>query len=377
MRRYINSLDGIRGFGIFFVICYHFIILSYTPEKHTILGFSWIWIQMFFVQSGYLITDILINTKHKPFKIYAGQFYWRRMLRIFPVYFMYIIAFAALYLVFHKPEDFGDRAPYLFSFTYNYTRLFSHIDFFSPDGIWFMHFWSLAVEEQFYLVWPFLIYFLDEKRIKILIVFMIFAVPVFRFWFTDYILASGYAPKLAGEITYAFTLSQFDAFMIGAAIPIFRLRERIQQPGKWALIALLVVLGAGLTNYLLLRNSGHNIHWASLGISVADVNNFQHVWSYSLINILFALVILYLIRDDYKGIFENNWLVSIGKIVYGMYIYHFAILYVMSKVDQKLIHSFPVTFGIAFVMIYVLSYISYNYFEKKFLALKDYWPKLR
>lgn len=377
MRRYINSLDGIRGFGIFFVICYHFIVLSFPPEQHTLLGFSWIWIQMFFVQSGYLITDILLNSKDKPFAVYAGQFYWRRILRIFPVYFMYIGAFAVLYLVFHKPEDFGDRAPFLFSFTYNYTRVMQHIDFFSVDGIWFVHFWSLAVEEQFYLIWPVLVFFLDEKKIKFVIISVILAVPVFRFWFTDYILASGYEPKLAGEITYAFTLSQFDAFMIGAAIPIFKLRDRIQQPGKWALVALVVVLGAGLTNYLLLQSSGQAIHWSSLGISVADVRNFQHVWSYSLINVLFALVILYLIRGDYTGVFENNWLVNIGKIVYGMYIYHFGVLYIMSKVDQKLIHSFPISFAISFVVIFGLAFVSYNYFEKKFLALKDYWPKLR
>jgi peptidoglycan/LPS O-acetylase OafA/YrhL len=375
MRRYINSLDGIRGFGIFFVICYHFMRLS--GFEWTMLGFSWIWIQMFFVQSGYLITDILLNSKHKPFKIYAGQFYWRRMLRIFPVYFTYLLAFAALYLVFHKPEDFGDRAPYLFSFTYNYTRLMSEIDFYSLDGIWFMHFWSLAVEEQFYLVWPFLIYFLDEKKIKFLVVAMIIAVPFFRFWFADHILAGGFSPELTGEITYAFTLSQFDAFMIGAAIPIFKLRERIQQPGKWALVALVVVLGAGFTNYFLLKSEGFNIHWSSLGISVAMIENFQHVWSYTLINMLFAFVILYLIRDDYKGIFDKNWLVNIGKIVYGMYIYHFAVLYAMSKVDQKLIHNFPISFSIAFLIVFAISYASYNYFEKRFLGFKDYWPKLR
>ena len=375
MRRYINSLDGIRGFGIFFVICYHFMLLSdFNP---TVLGFSWIWIQMFFVQSGYLITDILINSKDKPFKIYAGQFYWRRMLRIFPVYFMYLFAFAALYLVLHKPEDFGSRAPFLFSFTYNYTRLIPEIDFFSLDGIWFMHFWSLAVEEQFYLVWPFLIYFLDEKKIKFLIICVILAVPVFRFFFTDYVLANGFDPKLTGEITYAFTLSQFDAFMIGAAIPIFKLRERIQKPGKWVIAAAVVVLVAGITNYLLLRNEGLDIHWSSFGTSVAMIENLQHVWSYTLINILFMFVILYLIKGNYDGVFENKWLVNIGKIVYGMYIYHFGILYVMSKVDQKFIHNFPISFAIAFALTFGLAYISYNYFEKKFLALKDYWPKLR
>ena len=372
MRRYIESLDGIRGFGIFFVLCYHFMRLS--DFNWTVMGFSWIWIQMFFVQSGYLITEILLGSKHKPFQIYAGQFYWRRMLRIFPVYFAYLLVFAAAYIIFHKPEDFGDRAPFLFTFTYNYTRLIPSIDF---NSIWFIHFWSLAVEEQFYLVWPVLVYFLDDKKLKVLIIGIIISIPVFRFWFTDHILAQGFSPDMAGEITYGFTLSQFDAFMIGAAIPLFKLKEKIQSPGKWMLVALAVVLAAGFTNYMLLASEGNKIHWSSLGMSVAMIENFQHVWSYTLINILFALVILYLIRERYSGIFNNKILVNIGKIVYGMYIYHFAVLLAFSKIDKKLIHSFPISFAVAFVTVFALAYVSYNYFEKRFLAWKDYWPKLK
>jgi peptidoglycan/LPS O-acetylase OafA/YrhL len=372
MRRYIKSLDGIRGFGIFFVLCYHYLRLN--DFNWTILGFSWIWIQMFFVQSGFLITEILLESKDKPFLTYAGQFYWRRMLRIFPVYFAYLFAFAAAYLLFHKPDDFGQRAPYLFTFTYNYTRLIPEIDF---NSMWFIHFWSLAVEEQFYLIWPFVVYFLDEKKLRIVIVTVIISIPLFRFWFTDYILARGFTPEMAGEITYGFTLSQFDAFMIGAAIPLFRLKEKIKNPGRWALAALAIVLVAGFTNYALLSREGLDIHWSSLGISVAMIENYQHVWSYSLINILFALVILCLISDAYKGVFDNAMLVGIGKIVYGMYIYHFAVLFAFSRIDRKFIHSFPVSFALAFITVFVLAYMSYYYFEKKFLALKNYWPALR
>ncbi|HYG19115.1 MAG TPA: acyltransferase [Ohtaekwangia sp.] len=381
MRRYIESLDGIRGFGIFFVLCYHYLRLN--DFNWTIIGFSWIWIQMFFVQSGFLITEILLASKHKPFGTYAGQFYWRRALRIFPVYFAYVLAFALIYIVVHKPDDFGERAPYLFTFTYNYTRLIPELDF---NSVWFIHFWSLAVEEQFYLVWPVIVYFLDERKLRFLIVAVIIAIPVFRFWFTDYILANGFSAEMAGEITYGFTLSQFDAFMIGAAIPLFKLRQNIANPGKWVLIALAVVLAAGFLNYFILSSDGMDISWTSLGISVAMIENYQHVWSYSLINILFALVILYLIRESYTGIFNNRVLVSIGKIVYGMYIFHFALLFGFSRISAKIVGMLgipaslqgvviTVMFVIAFVMTYGLAYVSYNYFEKRFLALKDYWPK--
>jgi peptidoglycan/LPS O-acetylase OafA/YrhL len=60
-----------------------------------------------------------------------------------------------------------------------------------------------------------------------------------------------------------------------------------------------------------------------------------------------------------------------------MYIYHFAVLLAFSKIDKKIIHNFPITFAAAFVVVYAIAYLSYNYFEKRFLSLKDFWPKLR
>src|SRR6187402_1197087 len=115
MQKYFNSLDGVRGCTICFVILYHYLRLYGTDPS--LMGFSWIFIQMFFVQSGFLITTILLKSKDQPFGIYAREFYWRRILRIFPVYFLYIGLFIILYFFFHKPEDLPLRIPYLFTFT--------------------------------------------------------------------------------------------------------------------------------------------------------------------------------------------------------------------------------------------------------------------
>ncbi|MFM9908490.1 MAG: acyltransferase family protein [Chitinophagaceae bacterium] len=370
MKSYIKSLDGIRGFGIFFVMAYHFLRLQ--GVEWTTIGFSWIWIQMFFVQSGFLITQILLNSKDQPFQTYAGQFYWRRMLRIFPVYFAYLLAFLLLYIIFHKPDDFGERAPYLFTFTYNYTRLLPDIEFHST---FFIHFWSLSVEEQFYLFWPVVVFFLDIEKLKKVIVAIILLVPFFRYWFADHLLAMGFSPEMTGETTYAFTISQLDSFMTGAAITVFNLPEKIKRPGRWSLLAIAIVVTAGLTNYALLINQGQSISISSLGFSVAMIENYQHVWSYSLINLLFAVVIVYLISANYKGIFNNALLVRIGKIVYGIYIYHFGILWVFSTLNKRYIHSLTISFTLACLGTYLLAFLSYQYYEKKFLSFKDFWNR--
>ncbi len=370
MRRYIKSLDGIRGFGIFFVLSYHFLRLN--DSNSSVLGFSWIWIQMFFVQSGFLITDILLRSKNQPFVQYAGEFYWRRMLRIFPLYFAYVLVFAVAYFIFNKPDDFGDKAPYLFTFTYNYTRLIPSIEF---NSVWFIHFWSLAVEEQFYLIWPLAVYFLSTKNLKGLLLSLFVLAPLFRYWFANYLLSKGYSNEMTGEITYAFTLSQFDAFAIGAAIPVFKLQEKLTKPGKWLILSLTVALAAGLLNYFILVKTNADFSITSLGISVAMIENLQHVWSYSLVNIVFMFTILYLIRENYTGLFNNGLLVSIGKIVFGIYIFHFAILFALTRLNSRFIHNQYLAFTLAFVITYALAYLSYTFYEKRFLGFKDFWKK--
>lgn len=352
------------------VIFYHYFRLSGSDSS--VLGFSWIAVQMFFVQSGLLITEILLEDKNRPFSQFLGRFYWRRTLRIFPVYFAYIMAFAIIYIVIHKPEDFGQRAPYLFTFTYNYTRLLSDLNF---NSIWFIHFWSLAVEEQFYWVWPIVVYYLSKRGLKWFIITALFLAPVFRYWLANYILKMGYSEEMTGEITYAFTLSQFDGFAIGAAIPAFNLREKIRNPGKWTLVSLLLILIIGLINYLSIKETHPEFSILSLGLSVGVIDNLQHVWSYSALNIFFLFITLYIISESYKGIFNHRVPVNFGKIAYGMYIFHFAILAVVLLVDQRFIHNSMISLALAIMVCYVVAYLSYNYYEKKFLTLRNYWDK--
>ena len=197
--------------------------------------------------------------------------------------------------------------------------------------------------------------------------------PLFRYWFVDMLIASGYTRQVAGELSYSFAISQLDAFALGAAIPIFKLAERIKRPGRWALIMTLVVLAAGTLNLGMLWSTGVQAHPTSLGLVVNQTNNFQHVWSYTLVNVLFMFVVLYLSGPQYDGQFNNTVLVGLGKIVYGMYIFHMGILLLISRVNRQFLDNHGVAFAIGFALTFVVAYLSYRFFERPILSFKDAW----
>src|SRR5579885_424671 len=126
-----------------------------------LLPVGWAGVEVFFVLSGFLITRILIDSAREDggLKQYLGRFYWRRSLRIFPLYYAVILVVFGWILLHGRALDSADitRATY----TYNWYRAFhQHSDPSPISG----HFWSLASEEQFYLAWPFLVYFLVRRN---------------------------------------------------------------------------------------------------------------------------------------------------------------------------------------------------------------------
>lgn len=369
MARYVNSLDGIRGLGIFFVVTAHYFGAAAASPW---ISFSWVFVQMFFVQSGYLITKLLLDDNDRSLGAYLKRFYWRRTLRIFPIYFGYLFLFLAVYLVTHKPVDFPQRAGFLFTYTYNWGRF---IPDFGKHDPYFGPFWSLAVEEQFYLIWPFVIYYVRGRQLRRLLVGIMCVAPIFRYVLASFLFYFGCKPEMVGLVSYTFTFSQFDAFAWGAAIPVFGLTDSIRRPRQWALRAIGVTLAIGLTNCFLLRARGINVPITSLGFAVAQVGNYQHVWSYTVINMLFMFVIVYLVSPDYAGVFNNRILVSIGKVVYGIYLLHSVVVRVVHYVDERFIHNQWLSYAAACLLSWLVAYVSYNFFERRFLELKDYWEK--
>jgi len=354
--RYMPSLDGIRGLGILFVLLFHYAAIVESPlVNHPTMTTAWIWVQMFFVQSGYLITAILLRTKDLPLKDYLKRFYWRRSVRIFPIYFAYLGLFLLVFLLFHRPRGFGKEAPFLFSYTYNFIRL-GHPGHLETE---FVHFWSLAVEEQFYLVWPLLVFFLRGRRLKALLIGMVVLVPVFRLCMAHWLTLHGFTRYEAGQDTYMFTLSQFDGFAFGAAIPVFELGARIRRPRLWAAVTVAGALAiAGLNYYALGDRETHLM------------DNAQHVWAFTLVDFTFMMVIVHLTAPGYRGVFNAVPLVRLGKIVYGLYVFHFAILIGVARVAARAGGPLGLWFLVGLAVCWVAAHVSYQRFEKRFLSLK-------
>jgi peptidoglycan/LPS O-acetylase OafA/YrhL len=367
MQSYIRSLDGLRTLAVALVMLYHFHLYKFGTAG---LQVGWIGVQLFFVLSGFLITRILLAEKKHPPRYYFMRFYWRRTLRIFPLYFTYLLAVTALYVVSRQPEGFPSQIAYLFTYTYNFTRLF---------GVWehsplFTHLWSLAVEEQFYIFWPFLIYFLSEKWLSRAIVLIILGGPLLRFCL-PFILPDN---ADVGGIIYWFTLSHVDAFATGGAISIFALDRKIKNPGTWSVVMLILVVLAGIVNMLSLDGTlveSLHLDWTSLGYPIEVTAHQQHVWSYTLLNLCFALCILWLISTSGAGFLSWKFPVAAGKVSYGMYVFHWAFLGIAERLlawyGQLPVWASMLVFVIYFMVVFGVSWLSFYTYENWFIKHKD------
>ena len=208
---YIKSLDGIRALAIVLVMSFHF----------EITHFGWLGVQLFFVLSGFLISGILWKEKLRPAPLSDKfkKFWVRRSLRIFPLYFLFLLAFGLIYLVAKFPSYYPTYAPYAFTYSINFSRT---IEGWQTNPV-FTHLWSLSVEEQFYLIFPLLMFLCKPKLIKYIMLFVILAAPAVRWFLADYYSYRGFTAEVVADIVYWNTFSHLDAFFMGGIIPVLSL----------------------------------------------------------------------------------------------------------------------------------------------------------
>lgn len=342
---YYPGLDGLRGVAILLVVVYH-----YFP----FFRIGWIGVDLFFVLSGFLITSILIRTKDK--KHYFRNFYIRRALRILPVYFLFLLAFYLGLETFFEQRGpssaysyYAEHQVWFLTFLQNWLIIKEG----PPPEPYLIHFWSLAVEEQFYLFWPLVIFFIrDTKRIKTLLLILFSAAIALRLflWFT-------YAPNQA---FYYNSFARFDSLSAGSFLAILVYEGlSISSPVRKIVAGIFVTF---LLTAWLAYNSfeHHSFLFATIGYSISAV--FFMVCCYTSLT--------------YVHSFHNKLLQFFGRISYGVYVFHLPVYLAGSSIlteahlfsDQAAGILIP-WLCLAFTIL--VSFISYRLIELPFLKLKS------
>jgi peptidoglycan/LPS O-acetylase OafA/YrhL len=351
---HVPALDGLRGLALLAVLFSH--LADFLPDGagagnaiKTAMRGGWCGVDLFFVLSGFLITGILLDTKEAP--NYFSSFYARRALRIFPLYYLVLTTTMLLAALTGRPAH---------AFPLMYDRIFY---FFYLNNWWPLlhdtwhtniigHFWSLAVEEQFYALWPLCILLIPNKKvIPVALCGMLLAL-LLRIWIY---LESGETRTMIEN-----TFTRMDALLMGA------------------LIAALV------RDYQLLVRYRRLIYAVALICgSAALLGHLKGVVLFSLLAVLFGGVVLHAFEKG-NAVFNFQPLRMVGKYSYGMYVYHVPLIFFVRGLIGEQIglgKNWPGSwlFLLAMVMLtFAVAAISFNLFESRFLKLKrSFTPNVR
>jgi len=354
---YMPQLDGLRAFAVGAVLIHHF----FQPPRVGGVDFALLGVWLFFVLSGFLITGILLRSRDQihnrgyPAILALRQFYVRRVLRIFPLYYLVLFGAAAF--------DLGEvRDTIFWHLTYMSNYLFSTRQ---QWGQLTAHFWSLSVEEQFYILWPTLILFAGERFLPKMIITAIAIGPIFRT--IAHLLDFNWIARLT------ISLASLDALGLGALLA-YCLHHRSEKP------ALLKVLDQWICWFgapgLVLLFCLQRLEAYSLIHHVTENSWFIEPT-------LWALVFVWLIKRASSGfiglggkILELKPLVYTGRISYGIYVYHpfvyflLPILFYRTGTDFSLLPRL-LQFSLAAASTVAIAALSWRFVESPINSLKD------
>ena len=333
------------------------------------LPVGWVGVQIFFVLSGYLITKILLADKSSSPQHYFARFYWRRTLRIFPLYYVFMVALTIAYMMSGHPNSLPSDWPWLVTYSANFARL---RDGDLPNVV---HLWSLAVEEQFYLMWPFVVFITSRWTLRRVVIGLLVAAPVLRVVVFAALQWTGADAVYAGKAVYVLPFTQMDAFAAGAAISLFGL-EKMRHAQTWLLACAGVAAVAGISVLM----AGHlwygGAFFMSFGFQMYMTSFFEYAWGYSVINITsLVFIVCILQRYWFARAVDNAYMARIGKISYGIYVYHLPLLTIArALVDpHDWLGRFVVFLG-WLIIVLVTAEASFRFLESRFLRFKDFFP---
>lgn len=349
--KYIPGLNGLRAVAVFLVIFFHWglPVLPCLSILKYILPDGRFGVNLFFVLSGFLITSILLIEKEKHVenpdknKRIIITFYKRRFLRIFPIYYITL----AILFFFNLP-DFKTNLLFYLTYTENFRVYF--------DKFWdsFSHTWSLSVEEQFYLVWPFIIIFSKKSQLLSVLILFVFIGPAFSVIQTK-VFGNGFN-------YYILTPTCFDAFGIGALLSYFYIEEKMEHFKKY--IKILLPFAIILIFYWkLAATGGHFQYFRRFFESIVSCGLILFCLSNSFVSLRNKLL-------------ENEVMHQLGTVSYGIYLFHYPLPYLYWTARSKIHfslgkHDLLISYALMLIILLFLAFLSYYFIEKPILNLKN------
>lgn len=332
MSERISQLDGVRALAISAVFVHHAFGVKLL----------WVGVDIFFILSGYLITGILLKVRTKPLSTYFAQFYKRRVRRILPPYLVFL-----LISILFVGTAWLHQA-YFYLVFMNFMKPF---EVYHPESMGAL--WSLAVEEQFYIFWPFAVYFLSEKALVRLAGILVVLVPMARGLCTP-LFSSQWA-------IYMLTPFRMDLLLMGGLLAIAwrHHRAKIERYGQYGLLLVLVALGSLIV-------------MAKLGYSTSSNRALSNVWIYEFCLIGSTGVMLWALSGKWVRVLQLPPVTYLGRISYTFYLIHMTMLILCHRWFSN-----PLVCGLlAALLSLAYSALSWRFMEQPILGSKPQEPSV-
>jgi peptidoglycan/LPS O-acetylase OafA/YrhL len=344
------QIDGLRGIAIIIVLLFHFLNNSYSNSNNLnyleaiiskITSFGWVGVNLFFVISGFLIGSILL--KNKGSQNYFRTFYFRRFLRIIPLYYTLLVVFVVFnfLLIDSKLTLFENPIPIWQYFLLVQNFSMSRLGHFGPNAL--TPTWSLAIEEQFYLIAPIMIYLLRRNILITVAICLILCSCIFRMYSYNWYM----------EYTHFF--SRVDSLLIGLLIAILNLNTK------------------GIEYMLKAKNI---VIYIFIFLVLLMAFSFFSQINHTLISYFFGGVLIFSLSVNEKSliykILVNKATLFFGKYSYFIYLFHQLInglLFSYIKNGNPVLNTefdYLIEF-FAILLTMVLATISFKYLESKFI----------
>lgn len=361
---HIPLLDSLRGIAVLLVLLMHGVHHLPFPTSpldrvvYLVIEIGWIGVDLFFVLSGFLITSILLKAKQEHFHIYLKVFYARRALRIFPLY--YVCLGAILIAIFATTSSLPPlrEIATLASYTHNLFLIPST----SILRIFTGHLWSLAIEEHFYIIWPFFVYLLGKRKLLLLC-----GLGFLGSWALRSVLYfKGFEFPLE-----QFSPTRFGALFAGAVIALVTQNCDIRPYRK--VIASVLLISSTLFISLCIASS-----------TALPTSRLMMTGGFEILAIAMSAVVCLAIISHASSMNHpsprTTRLQEIGKLSYGMYLIHYPLFIVGFPILNAITKGLPFLLQFLLCLLalsaatIVVAELCYRSFEKRFLELKRHFP---